>query len=193
MQENTYIEPSTVINISASGDIITNTPNNRNSKDNNNNINASIHAGLSPSLWGSPATTTTTTTTNNIDNKTLSINGRNSSITMNKTTNSINVNTIASKINNNNIFQEGSLMEKKVDDLGLYTWEPRYMLLNMVSKKKNNNNKRRTTRRRNTKQQHSNSSSNSMLNIWKLLPGSQTSSFNRPKTKANDFISIDTI
>ena len=32
-----------------------------------------------------------------------------------------------------------------------------------------------------------------MLNIWKLLPGSQTSSFNRPKTKANDFISIDTI
>ena len=63
------------------------------------------------------------------------------------------------------------------------------------SKKKNNNNKRRTTRRRNTKQQqqHSNSSSNSMLNIWKLLPGSQTSSFNRPKTKANDFISIDTI
>ena len=63
MQENTYIEPSTVINISASGDIITNTPNNRNSKDNNNNINASIHAGLSPSLWGSPATTTTTTTT----------------------------------------------------------------------------------------------------------------------------------
>ena len=132
MQENTYIEPSTVINISASGDIITNTPNNRNSKDNNNNINASIHAGLSPSLWGSPATTTTT---NNIDNKTLSINGRNNSITMNKTTNSINVNTIASKINNNNnnIFQEGSLMEKKVDDLGLYTWEPRYMLLNMVS------------------------------------------------------------
>ena len=68
-----------------------------------NALTSSIHAGLSPSLWGSPAEGVPSTLS------------ATTQITMVKKNNNINVGNKAGPMN---IFQEGALMEKQIDDLG---------------------------------------------------------------------------
>lgn len=172
-QENTYIEPSTIVKLSPAGDVISHgdsTP----AKQllgikpqvptffQQNDLSSSVHAGLSPSLWGSPAEglrPTVSATTK---------------ITMVKKNNSVNV---GNKTRARNIFQEGALMEKQIDGLGLYTWEPRYMVLNV----------RRSGNKTNKK------APNDHINIWKLLPGSQSTVALRPTRKPTESIAIDSI
>ena len=89
--ENTYIEPSAVINISARGDIANgNTPIVIKSNS-NNGVNASMHAGLSPSLWGSPAAGSTMNGTTMLSSSQTTTSTGSTQITMNKTTNNVNI------------------------------------------------------------------------------------------------------
>ena len=71
----------------------------------------SMHAALDPSLWGSAAA---------------------SRITQDLPTNA----TSAGEAPPQNSFYEGFLMEKVQDQMGLYNWEPRYVVLTSAKKKK---------------------------------------------------------
>ena len=172
-QENTYVEPSAIIKLSPAGDVISHgdsTPAkpslaNKSQTPNifqKNALTSSIHAGLSPSLWGSPAEGVPSTLS------------ATTQITMVKKNNNINVGNKAGPMN---IFQEGALMEKQIDDLGLYTWEPRYMVLNV---RRSGNKAIKNARK-------------DQINVWKLLPGSQATVAVRPAGKPTESISIDSI
>ena len=85
------LPPPAVVRIDHQGDL---------KVDNMQTAGVSLHQGLSPSLWGSPAASRIPATTSSAP------------LTLSATA-----------------FMEGSVMEKKKDKMGLFNWVPRYMAI----------------------------------------------------------------
>ena len=98
VQATPPVPPPAVVRIDHQGDL---------KVDNMQTAGVSLHQGLSPSLWGSPAASRIPATTSSAP-LTLSATTRGGSATA---------------------FMEGSVMEKKKDKMGLFNWVPRYMAI----------------------------------------------------------------